>query len=239
MWINTQSDLIRRVLCPALGLWLRSLLEEVEKLEINIQGHDRQIFKGYIPSVSINSCRAVYQGLHLGEVHLKGENIRINIGQIIKGKPFRLLEPIQLTGKLQLEEADLNNSLCSFILKNAFTDLLIHLLELNGITNPKQVLENYQITWEDLNLNKNELLIQGVICHPHSENIIPLKLCAGLELIDAQTLGIEPRQIEIVPELANLSLKPFQVDLGSDVELEQLCVEAGQLACSGRLVVRN
>ncbi|WP_013324835.1 LmeA family phospholipid-binding protein [Gloeothece verrucosa] len=238
MWINTQSDLIRRVLSPALGLWLRSLLEEVEKLEINIQGHDRQILKGYIPGVSINSCRAVYQGLHLGQVDLKGENIRINIGQIIKGKPFRLLEPVQVTGKLHLEQDHINHSLSSFILSNAFTDLLVYLLDFNGIANPKQVLENYQITWEQVSLNDDEFWLEGVITD-QSSNSLPLTLGAGLSLLDAHTLLIEPKHLEIVPELANLSLKPFQVDLGSDVALEQLSLQKGQLACRGRAVVQN
>lgn len=238
MWITTQSDLIRRVLSPALNLWLRSLLEGVEKLQINIQGHDRQILKGYIPRVSINTYHAIYQGLHLGEVHINGENIRINIGQIIRGKPFRLLEPIQVTGKLHLEEAHLNNSLSSFILTNAFTDLLVYLLELNDIANPKQVLDNYQISWEKVSLNNNQFLLEGIISD-NASNIIPLRLCATLELVNSQTLQIEPKQLEIVPELAHLSLKPFQVDLGSDVELEQLSLEDGQLSCCGRLIVKN
>ncbi|ACK70595.1 conserved hypothetical protein [Gloeothece citriformis PCC 7424] len=238
MWITTQSDLIRRVLSPALGLWLRSLLEAVETLEIKIQGHDRQILKGYIPGVSIVSCRAIYQGLHLGEVHLKAENIRINIGQIIRGKPFRLLEPIQVSGQLHIEEEDLNQSISSFILSNAFTDLLIYLLEYNGIPNPKQILENYSITWENVRLNDHEFMIGGTISD-RSSTIFPLTLCAGLELVEGHTLRIEPKQIDIAPEFPHLDLNPFEIDLGTEVHLEQLRLEEGHLTCSGCAIVSN
>ena len=105
------TDLISKVLSPALRLWLRSQVESVAELNFSIQGKDRQILTGYIPSISLNSSRAVYQGLHLGEVELLGENIRINIGQVLKGKPLQLLEPIQVTGQVRLDQADLEASL--------------------------------------------------------------------------------------------------------------------------------
>ncbi|MGL5034289.1 MAG: LmeA family phospholipid-binding protein, partial [Microcystaceae cyanobacterium] len=128
----TSSNLISKILSPALGLWLRSQVEQIEKLDINIEGKDGQILRGYVPQVSLKSYRAIYQGLQLGKVLVKGENIRINIGQVIKGKPFQLLEPIQVSGELQLAQTDLEASLNSEILTNAFTELLIALLELKG-----------------------------------------------------------------------------------------------------------
>jgi hypothetical protein len=238
MWIKPQSSLIGKILSPAVGLWLRSQVEQVEELEFHIQGKDQQIISGYIPLVSLNSRRAVYQGLQLGEVKLLGENIRINIGQIIKGKPLQLLEPIQVSGEVQLEEADLNASLSSFILTNAFTDLLISLLELNGISNPKQQLANYQITWQEVNLKDSEFILWGEIKN-EQEQINPITIHASLELINAQTLTIKPIKIQVIPELSDISLQAFDVDLGTDVTLEQLSLHGGQLACCGRLLVRN
>ena len=81
------SNLISKILSPALRLWLRSQVEQAEELEIQIQGQDRQILRGYVPEVSLQTRRAIYQGLRLGQVLLQGENIHINIGQVVKGKP--------------------------------------------------------------------------------------------------------------------------------------------------------
>lgn len=238
MWISTQTDLIRTILSPALRLWLRSLLEQVEQLDINIQGHDRQIIKGYIPRVCLNSRRAIYQGLQLGEVLILGENIRVNIGQILRGKPLQLLEPIRVSGEVSIEEEDLNASLSSFMLSNAFTDLLIMLLELNGVDNPKQQLETYQIQWQDVALHDNQFAISGMLTDKLGQTS-SVNILADLELINPQTLGINPVRIDILPHLSPLNLKAFEVDLGSDVELAKLSLVTGKLACKGNLVVRN
>lgn len=238
MWINTQTDIIRKVLSPAVQLWLRSLLEEVQELNLNIQGHDRQIVRGYIPAVSLESSGAVYQGLHLGKIQVKGENIRINIGQILRGKPFRLLEPIRVMGELQLEETEINASLSSEILGNAFTDLLVNLLEINKIPNPRNILQDYQVTWEQVRLQDGEFSIKGSFTNKHGV-CHPITIVAGLELVNPQTLRIAPKQIEIMPQMAHCQPEAFEVDLGSDVELTNLNLQSGQLACLGRVVVQN
>lgn len=238
MWISPQSHLIPKILSPAVGFWLRSQVERVEELEFRIQGQDSQIVQGYIAGVSLNSRRTVYQGLQLGEVKLLGENIRINIGQILKGKPLKLLEPIRVQGEVELEEKDLNASLSSLIFSNALTELLIHLLEINGISKSKEKLEKYQIKWEKINLKKSEFFLTGTITN-NQEQIYPLTIHAGLELSNSQSLKINPIQVQVIPELSNLNLEEFVVNLGSDVELEQLNIEPGKLACLGRIVVRT
>ena len=113
MWIRQSTDLISKVLSPAVKLWLRSQVEQVEHLNFKINGQDRQILRGYIPVVSLDSSKAVYQGLHLGDIQLQGTNIRINIGQVLRGKPLRLLEPIWLKGEVYLTTDDLQASLSS------------------------------------------------------------------------------------------------------------------------------
>ena len=59
-----QIAMISKILSPALKLWLRTQVEQIENLEVKISSGNRQIVKGYIPSVFIASDCAVYQGLH-------------------------------------------------------------------------------------------------------------------------------------------------------------------------------
>lgn len=237
MSLEKTSGLISKILSPALRLWLRSQVEQIEELQIQIEGRDRQILSGHVPSVFLNSRRAIYQGLHLGDVKLAGQNIRINMGQIIKGKPLQLLEPIQVGGEIRLEQADLQASLSSEILAGAFRELLIAMLELQGVTAPEQQLEPCAIAWENIVLDGNHFLLTGKLTQADGSTT-PLKIYAALELTSPQTLQLTPLTLEILPNLTSNNLAALAVNLGTDVELEALSVDAGQLFCQGRLFVR-
>ena len=236
MQANTQSKIISKVLAPALQLWLRSQLDRVEELDIQITGGDRQILGGYIPGVSLASRRAIYQGLHLGQVQLTGENLRINLTQVLKGKPLRLLEPVSVTGQVLLEEGDLIASISSSLLSNAFTDLLLILLQANGIFNAISILEDYQVGWQAVRLQTDKFTLTGTLTHRGGQTT-PVMIRSGLGLVNSQTLHLHPLHIEALPELLNISLQELTVDLGSDVEIEKLSLEAGKLSCQGRLRV--
>lgn len=234
MWISPPSNLISKILSPALQLWLRSQVEAVETLEANIQGRDRQILSGYIPQVTLNSRRAIYQGLHLGTVQLRGENIRINIAQVIKGKPLKLLEPIRVSGEIQLSETDLQASLASSLLIDAFRELLVTLLTSQGIS--PQILEAYQIGWHEVKFSPSHFTLKGSLTD--SNQIHPLLIDAGLSLIDLQTLHFDPIILTGIPQLNSDRPPALSVDLGSDVSLEALTLTEGSLLCQGNLLIR-
>jgi hypothetical protein len=230
--------MIGNVLPPAIKLWLRSQVEQVEALEIRIQGHDRQIVKGYIPSVSLSSQKAIYRGLHLRKLNLQGDNIRINIGGILKGKPLQLLEPIQVTGEIRLDEADINTSLASDLLASAFKDLLVLLLKYHGIAEARAILSTYQLQWQKITLGDNVFTLEGS-SSDRQGNTSPLKISAGLKLEPPNTLWIFPKNIQLMPEFSDVSFQAFQIDLGTDVALDKINIESGVLTCYGQLLIRN
>ena len=234
---NQPSKLISKILSPALKLWLRSQVEHAEQLDIQIEGQDRQLLRGHVPQVYLTSQRAIYQGLQLGKVLLKGENIRVNIGQIIKGKPLQLLEPIQVSGEVQLAETDLQASLTSEILANAFTELLVALLELKGVTDPTDFLVPYQIHWNAIALYPDAFGLKGTLSEKNDKNI-PLEIRAKLTLLNPQTLHLQEIEITGLPGLAENETNNFSVDLGTDVEIESLKLSQGELFCLGRLLIR-
>ena len=234
---NQPSKLISKILSPALRLWLRSQVEQAEQLDIQIEGQDRQLLRGHVPQVFLTSERAIYQGLQLGKVLLKGENIRVNIGQVIKGKPLQLLEPIQVSGEVQLTETDLQASLASEILANAFTELLLALLELKGVANPTDFLAPYQIRWNAIALYPDSFGLKGTLSEKNAKNI-PLEIGAKLTLLNPQTLHLQEIKITGFPGLDENETNNFPVDLGTDVELESLKLTQGELSCLGRLLIR-
>jgi hypothetical protein len=233
MWVSTPSDIIGKVLSPAVRLFVRSRVEAIEELKLQIQGHDRQILGGYIPGVSVSVREAVYEGLHLGETSLRGENIRLNIGQVLRGKPLRLLEPIRLGGEAKIDEAKLNRSIPSFILSNALTDLLILLLENNGVAGARERVRANSPRWTEIQLNDGYFVLQGTL-----DEDTAIALSADLQLENPRTLTIVPRALDGFPEGWAASFRPFTVDLGSEVEIEEFELRDRALSCRGKLVVR-
>ena len=99
---TVNSKLISKLLSSAVKLYLRSQVTQVEDLQVKISGKNKQILKGYIPQVFLSCDRAIYQGLNLSQIELNGLDIAINLPEVIKKKPLRLLEPIFVEIKLKL-----------------------------------------------------------------------------------------------------------------------------------------
>ena len=233
---SKSSRIISTVLSPAVQLWLRSQVEQVDSLQFKIMGGDRQILSGHIPMVSIAASRAVYQGLHLSQLQLEGSSIRVNLGQVIKGKPLRLLEPIPVGGQLLLKTSDLEASLHSPMLSNAVSEFLTTLLKSDGITNSDYYLKERQISWQKVDIDQGHLTLFGTLTDPVHQTT-PIIITAGLQLTTPQVLTLNPLQIQLSPTSPPLNFDGFQVDLGSEVELEELTLTPGQMLCRGRLRV--
>jgi hypothetical protein len=233
---SQKSKLISKVLSPAIQLWLRSQVEQVESLQFNIIGGDRQILTGHIPTVSVAANRAVYQGLHLSQLQLEGTGIRVNLGQIVKGKPLRLLEPIPISGQLLLSESDLLASLQAPLLSTAITEFLTTLLKSEQIAEAVYDLNAGQISWQQVDIDEGQLTLFGTLTDAMHQTA-PIVIRAGLQLATPQLLILNPLQIQISPTAPPLNFDGFQVDLGSEVELQKLALTQGQLLCHGGLTV--
>ncbi len=233
---SKKSRIISTVLSPAVQLWLRSQVEEVKSLQFKIIGGDGQILSGLIPMVSVAASHAVYQGLHLSQIQLEGSSIRVNLGQVIKGKPLRLLEPVPVGGQMLLKASDLQASLQAPMLSNAVTEFLTSLLKSDGSTNSADDLKDQQINWHQVDIDEGQLTLFGTVTDPLKQTT-PIVLRAGLQLATPQILKLNPLQIQFSPTSPPLIFDGFQVDLGSEVNLQELAVSPGQLMCRGRLTV--
>lgn len=219
------SRLIGKVLSPAVRLWLKSQVQQISQLEVHIAGSDRQILTGNIPRVSILASKAVYQGLHLTQIQLEAKEIHVNLGQVIKGKPLRLLDKVPVTGNLYLTQADLNESLASPLLTDALHDLLLKLFP--------DILGNKQVGWQKVTIDSNLLSLEGNLSGDRPKTVI---FQAGLQLASDRELQILQPQIKTqTGKLA--SIDSFTVDLGAEVDIEKLSLDPGQIICAGRINV--
>ena len=229
--------MISKILSKAVKLWLETQVETAEDLELEIDSDNNQILKGYVPYVYLASNYAVYQGLHLHQVQLKGSNIRINLSQVIKGKALKLLEPIPIKGNLTIKEENLQASLSSSLLLSGLTDLLCQILEANGVDNPKQKLSDHSLHWQKISLEEEKIIISGTIQENHSQQINPLKIYSGLTLANAHTLKFFPLHIEGLSDLFTFKVDRLLIDLGAEVVIEQLNLEPGIIVFVGGLTV--
>lgn len=225
---RSRSQIISKILSPALGLWLKSQVERLEALEIEIAGADRAIIRGELESVFLASRQVVYQGLALGQVQLKGEKIRLNLNQVIKGQPLRLLEPVPVAAQISLEESQLRASLSSALLCEALTDLLF------AICHPNY---QHQVYWQDATLAQEQVTLTGTLIAQNQKRA-SLMIRSGVAIANPHTLRLQHLQVTTVPKLFTTHLSEFELDLGTDVELKEISLAPGRLFCSGCLNIR-
>ncbi|HTL89755.1 MAG TPA: DUF2993 domain-containing protein [Leptolyngbya sp.] len=232
------SRLISRVLTPAVRLWLRSQVEQVDALQVEIAAGDRQILSGHIQQLKISATNAIYQGLALSQIQLTGQNIRVNVGQIVRGKPFRLLEPIQIQGSVLLEEADLNASLKAPLLKAGVTEFLLTLLQSGaaGIGTQRDLnLQNLTIQL------RSQLVVLGATLVSDSGNETPIAIRTGFAIAAPNLLKlVNPQWLPHASAKRGLPLSDldgYTFDLGEETEIHELAIDPDKVICQGKLIV--
>jgi hypothetical protein len=223
---NSKVRIITKVLTSAIKLWLRSQLNQVSHLEVQITASDRQLLSGCIPGVFISTSNLVYQGIHITQIELEAENIQLNVASILKGQPLQLSAIVPVIGKLMITEQNLNNSLSSPLLLTAINDVLIPLLAESSPTSKS-------ITWRKITLDNQVLILHGI---PISEiEGAFLNIYLGLELLNGQELQLIQVQFKTEQDVLVERNSPYIINLGTDVDLQKLLIMPEQLSCYGRI----
>ncbi|QJB45712.1 LmeA family phospholipid-binding protein [Dolichospermum flos-aquae] len=223
---NSRVRIITKVLTSAIKLWLRSQLNQVSHLEVQIEASDRQLLSGYIPGVSISASNAVYQGLRVTQIELEAEKIQLNVAAILKGQPLQLSAIVPVVGKLIITAQDLNNSLSSPLLLTAINDGLIPLLAEYRLNYPF-------ITWEKITLDNQVLILHGIPISETEGAFFNIHL--GLELRNGQELQLTQVQVKTDQEVLLERNSPYMINLGTDVDIEKISLLPEQLTCYGRI----
>ncbi|OBQ41120.1 MAG: hypothetical protein AN485_03340 [Anabaena sp. MDT14b] len=223
---NSRVRIITKVLTSAIKLWLRSQLNQVSHLEVQIEASDRQLLSGYIPGVSISASNAVYQGLRVTQIELEAEKIQLNVAAILKGQPLQLSAIVPVVGKLIITVQDLNNSLSSPLLLTAINDGLIPLLAEYSLNYPF-------ITWEKITLDNQVLILHGIPISETEGAFFNIHL--GLELRNGQELQLTQVQVKTDQEVLLERNSPYMINLGTDVDMEKISLLPEQLTCYGRI----
>lgn len=228
--------MIAKLLSGAVKLYLRSQVEAVEALQIKIVGKSKQILQGYIPQVLLSCDRAVYQGLHLSQVQLNGTNIAVNLPEVIKRQPLKLLEAVFVEIQLRLDDHDLQASLDSALLQSGLSDLWQMVLTTQNNDGCQELIK-LKVEWQTIAIANNQLNFAGIYQDASGETKT-IALSTGVDLANAHTLCLSP--LNITSNLCSDSLKrQLEIDLGIDVMLQELTIESEQILCRGKIRINN
>jgi len=225
--------LIGKLLSGAVKLYLRSQVERVEALQIEIEGKNKQILQGYIPQVFLSCDRAIYQGLHLSQIQLKGTDIAINLPEVIKKQPLKLIEPIFVEIQLRLDAEDLQASLKSDLLQSGLNDLWQQILAEQNFSD----LAAAKVEWQHIAIADRQLNLTG--SYQDSGTAHQLALSIKIELANDHTLCLSPLNVTSESQ-SNSSLDSrLEIDLGTDIDIAKLKIEFEQIVCAGNIKVNN
>lgn len=233
--------MIGKLLSQAVKVYLRSQVEGIKDLQVKIEGKNRQILQGYIPQVSLSCDRAVYQGLHLSQVQLDGRDIAVNLSEVIKQKPLKLLEPVVVEIQLRLDAQDLQASLTSDLLQSGLSDLWQLILAAQDRTETNtEKLRELRIEWQSLAIAEKKINLAGFY-QDSLGTIKQLALSTGIDLSNPHTLCLSPLNITgDSRDLLHHDLNPqLEIDLGTDVAFQEVTVASEQILCSGKIRINN
>ncbi|MEL7314477.1 MAG: DUF2993 domain-containing protein [Cyanobacteria bacterium J06559_3] len=240
------SGIISRVLPPAIRLWLHTQVEQVEDLVFNIEGRDRQILSGHIPAILLSARKAVYQGIHLSQVAVKASGIRINLSQIIRRQPLRLLTPFPVSGDVYLTTADLNHSLRSPLLGEGLYNFLQLLARSQPKTQDLQAIlnrftEHTVLPYYDPTASIGPDRITLYLTPRHGQTVPRIAIATQLTIYEGHRLCLKDpywltdAQTDTTAPLP--ALHGFEIDLGSEVTLTRCDIQTNQLFLAGSIRV--
>jgi LmeA-like phospholipid-binding len=99
------------LLSKGLELWLRRQCEEVDTLELQLEGAMAQWLQGNLQGVRLRARRVVFQNLCLEQVDLASEPIRLKLPGLLRQQPLQLDQPFRVRGSVVFSEEGLSRSL--------------------------------------------------------------------------------------------------------------------------------
>lgn len=239
--------MISRVLPPAIRFWLTTQLDHVENLQFEVQGRDREILSGHIPEIALSAQKAIYQGIHLSQATVTASGIRVNLGQVIRRKPLRLLAPFPIHGAVELTEADFNDSLQSPLLGEGLYDFLQLLARSQPEAAPLQAVldslpdrtvhTHYQA---EAAIQADQVILR---LQPKVPTVAAIAISTQLSIRDGHRLCLDnphwlADETSTAPTSIPLSdLHGFEIDLGDEVTLIDCQVADQKLKLSGTVRV--
>ncbi len=227
------AQIASALLSPLLSAWIRTEVNQVENLEVQVVGADADILNGVIPQATISGTNLLYQGFQVNQLRLSGQDIRLNVGDAIQGQPLRLLAPVPVQVSLQMTEADLNQTLSSPTIRQQLAQAQVNLPIAAGQEVPFLISDpNVTLEMDRIRIEANLSLSEG--------EPVPVTLTTGLTPQNQNQL-ILTNPNWVTPEGQSLpipGLEQLLIQLDPDVRIDRLDLQQGVLQYEGQLTIQ-
>ncbi|MFQ3583804.1 MAG: DUF2993 domain-containing protein [Cyanobacteriota bacterium] len=219
------------LLNPLVAAWIRSEVERVDNLQVQITGSDSQILNGQIPQAQVAGDNLSYQGFQVSQLQIRGQDIRLNVSEAVQGRsPLRLLAPVPVQVSLRLTEDDLNRTLQAPLIQSQLAQAQVQLPF-------GDQLVPFLISQPNVTLEEGRVRIQANLTTPEG-TAVPITVLTGLQAQNQnQLLLVNPVWVSEGQEIPVPGLADFPIQLDAGVRIDRLELQAGQILYEGMLTI--
>jgi hypothetical protein len=109
--VSVEGGPLLRLFTAGLRLWLGRQCDQLDSLELELQGSAESLLRGRLAGVRVRARGVRYQHLQLELVDLTSGPLRVAMGSLWRGQPVQLQEPFEIQGVVGFSAAGLNHSL--------------------------------------------------------------------------------------------------------------------------------
>ncbi len=224
------------LLNPLVQYWVRSQVQQVDNLQVNIQGADRDVLNGQIQNLQLSGNNVIYQGMSARSIQLTGNDIHLDTASAYQGKGLHLLQPVRAKAIVSLSEQDVNAYLASPELQAKLRGLNVPLPSLMGGSETPMALD---ITKPSVVLQKDRLQLNATLQVQKGEPA-PIRITTGVTTANLHQLKlVDPRLVDDkdtkgvpIDLLTNLL-----IPIGQQLEVRKVSIRPGFLDLEGDFVI--
>lgn len=217
---------------PLVANWIRSEVDQVDNLSVDISGSDSDLLNGRIDTAEVSGDNLVYDNFYLSRVELAGSDIRLTVDEALNGGSLNLVEPVAVDALIRLSEADLNRSLQAPLIQSQLAEEKVQIPFAGGAP------VAFQLSDPQVAILNGQLKIDARLNAGGTD--VPVSVTTGLSpqggtqllLIDPTWLSDDGSQTPIN------GLNGVTIDLGPDVAIDSLQLLAGELVYSGTVTIQ-
>ncbi|MGK7913341.1 MAG: DUF2993 domain-containing protein [Synechococcus sp.] len=230
--LPAMAQFVGALVDPLVANWIRSEVDSVDNLSVDISGSDSNLLNGRIDTAEVSGDNLVYEDLYLSRVELAGRNIRLTVDEALNGGSLNLVEPVPVRAFIRLTEADLNRSLQAPQIQAQLAEEMVEIPFADAEPVAFQ-LRDPQVYILDGQVKIDALLNAG------GENV-PVSVTTGLFPQDgSQLLLINPTWLsDDGSQTLIAGLDGVAIDLGPDVSIDRLNLGAGELVYRGTITLQ-
>ncbi len=199
---------VMQLLASALQLWLRQQCDEIDSLEIRLDGSALALMKGRRAGVHVRARRVSYQSLEIELVDLCSEPIQVQMSQLLRGRGLQLENPFRIRGLVGFTAEGLSRSLAQpqwRVLGDAIGDALLGISPLS-----------------ELRVEANQLILSALTAGEQGR----MELAVDVRAVDGT---VEFRSLEAVED----GVAVHRLPMDPNITIEKAALEAGMLQLSG------